>query len=250
MVRMSNADALQFLDRELREIFGPRLQSLVMYGALDGRHAKDDGHSQAHGPAESPSRTLAVVEGMTREDLRACATRVDAWHARGLATPLLVAAHEFDRSLDVFPLEFGAILADHVVVSGENPFTASKLEPADLRRACEVQARSHLLHLREGYLETRGRADALSDLIVQSAPAFAALLMSVARLEKDVPGDAGAAARHAERILGVSGGAIADIVQLVGIHELPSADAERLFGPYLAAVEKLVAYVDGWIDAR
>ena len=159
---------------------------------------------------------------------------------------ILVAAREFDRSLDVFPLEFGAILADHVVVSGENPFAASKVEPADVRRACEVQARSHLLHLREGYLETRGRADALSDLIVQSAPAFAALLTSVARLEGHVGGDAGAAARHAERILGVGGGAIADIVKLAGTHELPSADGERLFGPYLEAVEHLVNYVDGW----
>ena len=246
---MAIPEAVQLLDRELREIFGRRLQSLIVYGALARQQPKDDGHSHAHGPEESPSRTMAVVEGMTREDLRACATRVDAWHGRGLATPLLVAAREFDRSLDVFPLEFGAILADHVVVSGENPFASSKLEPADLRRACEVQARSHLLHLREGYLETRGRADALSDLIVQSAPAFAALLTSLARLEGHA-GDAGAAARHAERILGVSGGAVADIVKLAGIHELPSADAERLFGPYLEAVEKLVAYVDGWIDAR
>jgi hypothetical protein len=247
---MAIPEAVQLLDRELREIFGRRLQSLIVYGAHARQQPNDDGHSHAHGPAESPSRTMAVVEGMTRKDLRACATRVDAWHGRGLATPLLVAAHEFDRSLDVFPLEFGAILADHVVVSGENPFGSSKLEPADVRRACEVQARSHLLHLREGYLETRGRADALSDLIVQSAPAFAALLTSLTRLEGHAAGDAGAAARHAERILGVNGGAIADIVKLAGIHELPSADAERLFGPYLEAVEKLVAYVDGWIDAR
>jgi len=247
---MAIPEAVQLLDRELREIFGRRLQSLIVYGAHARQQPKDDGHSHARGPAESPSRTMAVVEGMTREDLRACATRVDAWHGCGLATPLLVAAHEFDRSLDVFPLEFGAILADHVVVSGENPFGSSKLEPADVRRACEVQARSHLLHLRESYLETRGRADALSDLIVQSAPAFAALLTSLARLEGHAAGDAGTAARHAERILGVSGGAVADIVKLAGIHELPSADAERLFGPYLEAVEKLVAYVDGWIDAR
>jgi hypothetical protein len=238
---MAISDAVHLLDRELREIFGPRLQSLIVYGAASGGHAKAD----AHGHAEAPARTLAVVERMTREDLRACAGRVAGWHARGLTTPLLVAAHEFDRSLDAFPLEFGAILADHVIVSGGNPFAASRLDPADVRRACEVQARSHLLHLREAYLETHGRADALSDLIVQSAPAFAALLRSVARLEGQ-PSEDGAAARHAERILGLPGGAITDIVQLTGDHELPSADAERLFAPYLEAVEKLVSYVDGW----
>jgi len=245
---MAIPDAAHLLDRNLREIFGPRLQSLIVYGAHSSEPPKGDGHS--HGHADATVLTLAVVERMTREDLRACAARIDAWHARGLATPLLVAAHEFDRSLDAFPLEFGAILADHIVVSGANPFAASKLDPADVRRACEVQARSHLLHLREAYLETRGRADALSDLIGQSAPAFTALLRSVARLEGQVSGDDGAAARHAERVLGITGGAIADIVRLAGAHDLPSADAERLFGPYLEAVEKLVAYVDGWIDAR
>jgi hypothetical protein len=247
---MSTSDALQSLDRELREIFGPRLQSLVSYGSVTSARATGDDHAHGHGPAASPSRTMAIVEGMTRDDLRACATRVESWHARGLATPLLVAAHEFDRSLDVFPLEFGAILADHVVISGTNPFAGSKVEPADVRRACEVQVRSHLLHLREGYLETRGRADALSDLIVQSAPAFAGLLMSVARLEGHGGTDPAVAARHTERTLGVQPGAIADIAKLAGGPELPSAEAERLFAPYLDAVERLANYVDGWSDAR
>src|SRR4051812_24305536 len=172
---MEIPEAVLMLERELREIFGARLKSLVVYGMRSGQRSADD-HAPAHAHSAAPSRTLAVVEGMTRDDLRACALRVDHWHERALATPLFVAAHEFDRSLDAFPLEFGAILADHLLVSGTNPFAASKVDASDVRRACEVQARSHLLHLREGYLETRARADALSDLIVQSAPAFAALV--------------------------------------------------------------------------
>src|SRR5439155_16909943 len=129
-----------------------------------------------------------------RDDLRACAGRVKGWHDAGLATPLVLAGHEFDRSLDVFPLEFGAILADHTIVSGANPFEQLTVDAADLRRAVEVQARSHLLHLREGYLETRGRDDALSDLIVKSARPFAALLVSLARLEgHPAPNDVAAA---------------------------------------------------------
>src|SRR5689334_11254597 len=104
---MPTSDAVHLLDRNLHEIFGARLRSLIVYGAASGGHAKDDGH----GHDEPATRTLAVVERMTRDDLAACARRLADWHARGLATPLLVAAHEFDRSLDAFPLEFGAILA-------------------------------------------------------------------------------------------------------------------------------------------
>ena len=121
-------------------------------------------------------QTLAMVETLTGADLRACAASVERWHDAGLATPLLLAANEFERSLDAFPLEFGGILADHLVIAGNNPFDGLRVEPADIRRACEVQARSHLLHLREGFLETRGRADALAVLIVRSAAPFAALI--------------------------------------------------------------------------
>ena len=237
--------AVQTLDRELRDVFGSRVQSLVVYG---GRaHPAHDAHAGHGAPL---TRTLAVVDSMTADDLRACAARVEAWHDAGLATPLLFAAHEFEQSLDAFPLEFGAILADHTVVTGANPFASLAVDPADVRRACEVQARSHLLHLREGFLETRGRGDALAVLIVQSAAAFAALVTSIARLEGHAADDVASAARHVERILGTAGSAVGEITMLVGVHDIRSAEADRLFAPYLDAVARLVKHVDGWSDGR
>ena len=247
------SDAAQTLERELRDVFGSRLQSLAVYGqrahalrhAQGERHSGHDAHA-AHGHHDPPTQTLAVVESLTPDDLRACAGRVEAWHDAGLATPLLIAAHEFEQSLDAFPLEFGAILADHTVVTGANPFASLAVDPADVRRACEVQARSHLLHLREGFLETRGRSDALAVLIVQSAAAFAGLATSIARLEGHATDDVASVARHVERTIGMPGSAITEVTTLVGVHEISSADAERLFGPYLNAIEHLVRYVDGW----
>ncbi len=246
---MAIPDAARALERDLRGIFGSRLQSLVIYGmrADAGDKHAHGGHAHGgHGRHAPPTRTLAVVESITVEDLRASARHVDAWHDAGLATPLVIAAHEFERSLDAFPIEFGAIIADHVVVSGGSPFASMQVDPADVRRACEVQARSHLLHLREGFLETRGRADALSMLILQSAPAFTALVTSLARLDGRGGQDAAAAARHVERIVSLPDGPIAEIVTLAAGRDLPSADAEQLFAPYVEAVEKIVAYVDGW----
>src|SRR4029077_2402433 len=146
------------LDRDLRTIFSDRLHSLVAY-------------ADAGLPTTAPASTLAIVDLITAADLRACADRVAEWHEGGLSTPLLLEAHEFARSLDAFPFEFGAILADHLVVSGATPFEGLSVDAADMRRASEVQARGHLLHLRQGYLETCGRGDALAVLIVRSAPA-------------------------------------------------------------------------------
>ena len=125
---MHISDAVRALDRDLHEVFGGRLRSVVAYAA-------------AHDAARPLAPTLA------------------GWHDAGLATPLLLAAHEFGRSLDAFPFEFGAILANHAVVSGANPFEGLRIDPVDLRHAAEVQARSHLIHLREGYIETAGRGD-------------------------------------------------------------------------------------------
>ena len=239
--------AAQTLDGDLRAIFGSRVQSLVVYGT----HTLEAEHRHApHGHGRRPlANTLAVVDKIGPEDLRACAARVESWHAAGLATPLVLGAAEFARSLDAFPFEFSAILADHAVVSGANPFEGLSVDPADLRRACEVQARGHLLHLRQGYVETRGRADALAVLIVRSAPAWASLLQNVARLRGGSSHDPAGAGRHVERLLGLTSGA-EDIVKLTGVREIPSGDAVRLFPPYLEAVERLTNYVDGWSNRQ
>ena len=232
------------LERELREIFGQRLESLVAYGlprAAPAQHRASGAHRDA-----PRTQTLAIVTTLTLDDLTRCSDKAAGWHEAGLATPLLLAAHEFERSLDAFPLEFGAILADHTVVTGKNPFEGLQVSTADLRRACEVQARSHLLHLREGFLETRGRGDALAVLIVRSAGPFAALTASLSRLEGQPISDAEAAGLHTEHTLQLPPGAITDIVKLVHVHEIPSAEARRIFPAYLNAADRLVQYIDSW----
>lgn len=239
-------DAVRALERDLQAIFGPRLRSLVAYGLAGHGHVRHDDGAGAHGHAPAATHTMAVVDQLTADDLRACAARVADWHDRGLATPLVLGAHEFERSLDAFPLEFGAIVADHVVVAGRPPFESATVDPGDVRRACEVQARSHLLHLREGFLETRGRTDALAVLIVQSAAPLRALVRSVARLQGVDAADPAAASRYAERTIGVDTGVLDEVVALADATEISSPEAARLFPPYLDAVERLVK----WIDAR
>jgi hypothetical protein len=222
-------DAVHALGRDLRTIFGDRLRSFVVYDAV----ADDD-----------RTATMAVVDGLSADDLYACVGRVAEWDDAGLDTPLFVAAHEFGRSLDAFPFEFGAILADHVVIAGSDPFAGLQVDRAHLRHACEVQARSQLLHLREGFLETRGRGDLLAELLLRSAAPLAALLKSVARLDGAGPPDS--PATIVERKLGVPEGSLARIVGLTKRAELPSDEARRLFPGYLEAVQKLTAYVDAW----
>ncbi len=217
---MGDSDALQTLVRDLTDIFGARLGSLVSYGA------------RVTTP-KSPVSTLAVVDRLSADDLRACAARARAWHGKGLATPLLLGASEFGRSLDAFPFEFGAILDDYTVVSGNDPLQGMRVDVSDLRRVCEVQIRSHLLHLREAYIETFGQDDALASLITRSAAPLAALLRNLERLHGAPPVQ----------------GVLSEVARLEDGSLLPAAQARALFPGYLTAIEELTAVVDRWSDA-
>jgi hypothetical protein len=237
---MQISEAVRSLESDLKSIFGARLRSLVAYG-------------DAGGTNHSPTPTLAVVDDLTVDDLRACADRIRSWHGAGLSTPLLLRSREFGRSLDAFPYEFGAILADHEVVSGESPFKGLRVEPSDLRRACEVQSRGHLLHLRQGFLETQGRSDALAELITRSLPPLIALLRSVARLQGTAPTDALGAAAMVERALGVSSESTAsfsEIIMLAKKGPLSTDAGRRLYPEYLDTLERLTVYIDRWPHAQ
>jgi hypothetical protein len=218
---------------DLQNIFGARLQALVAYGEPDA----------------APAPSLALVQSISADDLAACAARAASWHRAGCAVPLLVTRDEFAGSLDAFPIEYGAILDTHRVVFGGNPFAGLAIRDEDLRRACEVQVKSLLLHLREDYIESRGRAADVAALVADSAPAFAQLLRRLARLDDvvchtsaDLATYAGGRPRLDQRVAG-------DVLALARNPGASGVDAVKLYPDYLAAVESLWRFVDRWRQA-
>ncbi len=204
--------ALQRLAADLRGVFGERLESMVAYG--DGR----------------PLHTLALVERLTFQDLAACVPLVERWHRDELATPLLLSRREFLRTLDVFPVEYGTIIDNHVVIVGSDPFAGCAVCDADLRRAVELQAKSHLIHLREGYLEVNGRPGGVARLIADSAPAYRALVRNLEGLSPEAVDEA---TRRLQNELETTN---------------TIAEPSALFVRYLAEVERIWGYVDAWRD--
>ena len=219
---------------DLRRIFSDRLQSLVLYG--------DQVESQ-------PLTSLALVKSLDAVDLDACARVVHAWHRRDLATPLILSTYEFRHSLDAFPLEYSEMLRAHAHVYGINPFDGITIPPDDLRRACETQIKSHLLHLREEYIEAAGRPQAVAALVETSTPAFAALLRSVATLHGATTGDRATATLEGARAAQLPENVVSAVLALEPARSasgVSSTDPARLFPEYLAAVEQLAAFVDRW----
>jgi hypothetical protein len=227
--------AIQGLVGDLRTVFGARLQSLVAYGV---------GSPTA---GEAYVRTLGLVERLRFDDLARLVPHAAEWQRRGLAVPLLLSRHEFERSLDVFPLEYGSIIANHIAIVGEHVFGDTRVADADRRRGCEQQAKSHLIHLREGFLETQGDARNVTRLIASSAPAFRTLLANLAQLEAaaviDIETDA--LASIIERTIGIPKALIVEVLSAPsGLSTV--ADPTALLERYIDASERIWRYVDGW----
>jgi hypothetical protein len=178
----------------LAGIFGDRLKMLAAFG--------------------TGSQTCAIVSSITTSDLDKCAA---AFGARTPA-PLLMRVDELSRALDAFPLELNEIIATRRLIAGTDLLAEVTVRTEDLRRACEAQARGHLVHLREGYIEAAGNKKAIARLVTSSIVPFRALLDNAARLDRTT-GD--------------------ELYQRLGL-------ATDTFPAALRAAERLVEYIDQW----
>ena len=190
--------ATETLATQLRDVFGDRLRMVAAFG-----HA---------------SHTVAVVDNVTAADLHKCAAYSDGWKKIGLAPPLVMPLGELSRALDAFPLEFSEILATRKLIAGTDLLADLKVSSEDLRRACEVQARSHLVHLREGYIEAGGDRKAAVRLLEAWKTPFRALLANIARLDDT---------------------SVDELISRMGL-------TEHTFHDALKSAERLVEYVDRW----
>jgi hypothetical protein len=215
---------------DLRRIFVDRLDAVVVYG---WRH---------YGPVP----TLALVRSLSFDDLHACAARSASWRRAGAATPLLLTRADFARSLDAFPIEYGDILDHHDLVFGSDPFEGLTISHEDWRRACEVQVKSQLLHLREDYLEGGGRRAEIDTLVRDSAPGFAAMLRQLARLDGAPIGSPVDLIAYARDRVRLDVRIVGDLLTLNETDGLPPIDTVRMFPAYLTAMERLAEFVDQW----
>jgi hypothetical protein len=226
--------ALEELAVDLQRIFGNRLHSVCAYSASSD--------------PDQEIRSIALVDRLSFEDLAACVPLARGWSHRGLAVPLILERDEFARTLDVFPLEYGEIIADHLPVYGEDPFQGVRVAEADVRRGCELQAKSHLIHLREGFLETGGDEKSIARLIGASAESFRRLLLNIVTLvAPGAPADPEMdVAAAAELHIGVPAGLTRDVLATAGRGPSTITDPTALLARYIGGVERIWELVDAW----
>lgn len=213
--------AFDRMAEDFSRVFGDRFVALVAY-------ARDRG--------------AAFATAITPGDLDALSMLTETWHRSGLATPLLLTSEEFARSLDAFPLEYQAIIDHHLVIAGKPPFAGLTVPREELRRACETQAKGHLVHLRQAWIDAAGHSDDLATRIAASALPLRALLRQVASFS-------GSPLSDAAEFAGSAFPAHAGILRAVLALEHESFGAKALvprLPEYLSACEAIWTFIDGW----
>jgi hypothetical protein len=217
--------AFEQLAADLTRVFDARFVALVAYGSRTG---------------------AAFVRDVSAADFEALAVLVHNWHKDGLATPLILTPDEFARSLDAFPLEYQAILDHHLLIAGTSPFDGARVSSGDLRRACEVQAKAHLIHLRQGWLEAEGHAARLGDLVERSSVPFRVLLANIARLSGAVTDTTDDLVAFAEHTVGMPGDLVRAVLGAAATARRQPTVVPGGFAAYVDAANRLWTYIDTW----
>jgi predicted nucleotidyltransferase len=228
---------LEELVRQLQLAYGGGLRSVVLFGsAVAGEH----------NPKKSDYNVLVVVDSLPLERLRAVAAVSKAWADDGNPPPMTFTSAEWRSSADIFPMEYADILERHRVLFGDAPFEGIKVSPSDLRLQVEQQTMGKLLQLRQATMGAGGDSKLQLEVLEKSLSTLMVIFRGVARLQGEVPSQD---YEQLTRSLSSRAGFAAEpflrvISHTRGAEKIPRDAAAGILEGYLAAMERLVAYLN------
>lgn len=150
----------------LDKIYGPRLQSLLVYGSAAGGN---------HHGRHSDINLLAVLDRIDTGTLDQAGEALRWWMDQGNPPLVMLSAAEVRDSADVFAIEFLDIRHNHRLLRGADLIAAAPFDPRLHRLQVEHDLRAQLLRLRARYLLVRGNARELERLLLHSFSTFLTL---------------------------------------------------------------------------
>ena len=228
---------LQTYVKEVKGVFGEKLEGMLLYGsAVRGEFLS----------GRSNLNILLLVSSYDSAVLKQYSALHRRWSKEQIIAPLFLTEEELHMSAAVFPLEFLEIQEQHRVLSGRDPFIGFHVKTDRLRDAVVQGFASHLLRLRQRYVEGGGGDEATTILLPLSITSILPLLRGVQRLLGRPPlahSDAVISDVAEQLKLDLQG--LLDVWLLKrgqispGPHEVP-----RFFDRYLEAVTRLTRTVE------
>lgn len=167
-------DIFQQVVDDFKKAYSDDLISIILYGsAARGEYVYK----------KSDINFLIILSESGIQRLRSALKLIPRWQKRRVATPLMLTESYIQSALDSFPIEFLTMKQHYRVVYGRDVLAGINIQTEHLRLQCERELRGKLLHLREGYLNTQGKAQKIKELIRSSLPAFASLFSALLHLK-------------------------------------------------------------------
>jgi len=164
---------LQAYVKEVRGVFGGQLEGMLLYGsAVRGEFL----------PGRSNLNILLLVSSYDSAALKQYSALHRRWSKEQIVVPLFLTEEELQLSAAVFPLEFLEIQEQHRVLSGRDPFIGFHVKTDRMREAVVQGLTSHVLRLRQRYVEGDGGDDATIMLLPLAITSTVPLLRGVQRL--------------------------------------------------------------------
>jgi hypothetical protein len=228
---------LDELVRQLQLAYADALRSVVLFGsAVAGEHR----------PNKSDYNVLVIVDALPLDRLRAVAAVSKAWSEDGNPPPMTFTTREWKGSADIFPMEYADILERHRVLFGTLPVDGVSVKPADLRLQVEHQTMGKLLQLRQAIMGAGGDTALQLDVLEKSLSTLMVIFRGIVRLHGKVPSqDYEALTQSVAERAGFSPEPFLRVIRHArGTEKLPRDKASLTLEEYLAAMERLVAYLD------
>ncbi len=168
----------QFCDK-IKELFQDDLQSIILYGSAT---------TEDFIPKQSDLNFLVVLSPEGMKKLSAVQSSIQGWQKQKVSIPLFLTQDYIQASLDVFPIEFLNMQNAYEVIQGDDVLSSLKFKKTDLRLQCERELKGKLLHLRQSFIQTQGKAELLKQLIADSVVTFTSIFAGLLQLKgRDIP---------------------------------------------------------------
>jgi predicted nucleotidyltransferase len=230
---------LEELVRQLQLAYGGGLRSVVLFGsAVAGEHRGK----------KSDYNVLVIVDSLPLERLRAVAAVSKAWAEDGNPPPMTCTTNVWKSSADIFPMEDADILERHRVLFGDAPFDGIRVTPSDLRLQVEQQTMGKLLQLRQATMGAGGDSKLQLEVLEKSLSTLMVIFRGVSRLQGHAPSqDYEELTRNLAKHAGFSPDPFVKVIRHVrGTEKIARDSAAGILEGYLAAMERLVAYLNGF----
>ncbi len=221
---------------QLTQVHGAALRAVVLYGSAASDEAVA-GHSDLN--------VLVIVETLSVPTLQTLAQTIRAWQEAGNPPPLTLTVAEWQRSADIFPMEYADILERHRVLHGTVPMDGITVQLADLRLQTENEAMGKLLRLRRGVMVAGTDAKRQTQLLDASYSALLVIFRAVLRLHGvRAMRDGVQVIRAVAKCCGFDAAPYERVAALVRGTAVPNRETESVLAGYVQGMESLVAYLD------